>query len=115
MPIWRTRPVEQIPKIEMASWMFIRTELDVVHHVGRNVTEDEGRVSSRVVSFDVNTRVAVTHTGRRYRLIGEPGSDADSDHVFAAWCAANTVLAWNGVTAQVLASGISNACEGLRP
>ena len=112
MPVWRPTPVDAAPQLDMRSWMLIRTECGDVHLVGYNVTESEGRVSSPLVAFDVETRTAVTRSGRRYVLIGEPGSNADASYTFAVWCEISQVAHWANVTEEVLARGLPVPVDG---
>ena len=92
--------------------MFIRTERGDVHLVGYNITESEGRVSSPLVAFDGATRTAVTRSGRRYVLIGEPGTNADALYTFAMWRDISRVTHWEDVTKEVLVRGLPVPVDG---
>lgn len=104
MPFW---PVSDAEHVEMAPWRLVRPRgCADVHVVGYCVSEHEGRVSSAIVSLDLATRVAVTSSGRQYRLRGAAGFDADADHVLAAWCRLNDVQECDDVTDDVLSAAL---------
>lgn len=61
--------------------------VDGDHHINGWATHNrEGHTSSAIQSFDPATRTAITFSGRRYQLVGEPGTDADARYVWEAWC-----------------------------
>ena len=106
MPVWRPTDVDAMPELTVRSWMLIRTETGHTHVVGFNVTEGEGRVSSPLATFEPATRIGTTQSGRRYRLVGEPGIDLDAQYTFAAWCEITRVVRWQDMTNEVLAHGL---------
>lgn len=112
MSLWLTAPVAAIPRIELARWMLICTEVGEVHAVGYNAGASEGRVSSPLLSFDVTQRTGTTRSGRTYALLGPPGVDADAQYVFDAWLRINRVLAWTEVTVDVLTHGLGSVVAG---
>ncbi len=56
----------------------MRTERGEIHFIGYAVDNHEGRVSTAIESLDLAARTGVTHSGRLYELIGEPGRDPDA-------------------------------------
>jgi len=77
-----------------------------MHFVGRIVGED-GRVSSRIVSFDRRSMEGVTRSGRRYRLLGEPGTDGDAEYVWSHWVRINGVSEWTAATPERLEESLA--------
>lgn len=55
------------------------------HFVGYNLVTGDGRVSSRIVSYDKGSRTGVTRSGRTYKLSGEPGTNGDAEYVWSIW------------------------------
>ena len=86
--VWAPTSVDQTPVIELARWSVIRFSDGIIRLVGYNLTEREGRVSSRVVEYDKKARTFTTRSGRRYILVGEPGHSRDGWYVMTS-CYAN--------------------------
>jgi hypothetical protein len=96
MPIWRTLPVDDEPIITLRKWTVFGAlspggdEID--HHFnGYHDAGREGRVSSKIVIFDPQTKVGVTKSGRKYQLLDGPGYNADASYVFDQWVQINNV------------------------
>ncbi len=53
------------------------------HLVG--YADREGRVPSAIQSFDAETRVIETRSGRQYKLHGKPGDHPDARYVWQRW------------------------------
>ena len=85
MPIWETRPVTAQNTIWLSHWTVFEAPDGRRYLVGHNVRDREGRVSTRVVSFDVSSMHAVTESGRTYKLLGCPGHNADGLYVWGRW------------------------------
>mgnify|MGYP001234823167 CR=1 FL=1 len=89
MPIWKTPKVADQPEITIIRWRVMEiTEgrCKGQRHINGYCLENrEGRASTMIVSFDPEKRVCVTRSGRRYRLLGPPGFDADGDYVWQVW------------------------------
>jgi hypothetical protein len=86
MPLWKVGDEEVV---ELRDWgVFEIPSLDQDgrdrHFVG-STDLDPGRVSSRIVSFDPETMIGVTRSGRQYRLVGNPGVNSDGRYVWANW------------------------------
>lgn len=100
MSIWRTTPVSQTPCIELGSWIVYETETGEHHFVGRNLTEGSGRVSSSIQSYDPETKIGTTNSGRKYQLIGDSGIDGDALYVWDHWKDINGVVTFKDVSSQ---------------
>jgi hypothetical protein len=99
--LWKTSSVEETPVVSMGRWSVRQTETGDRHIVGYNITEGEGRVSSKIASFDKETMVATTRKGRKYELRRhDSGVNMDSEYVWQAWCRINEVEDWTDVTEQ---------------
>lgn len=71
------------------------------HFAGYNIVIDEGRVSSKIVQWNSNTKTGITRSGRRYSLIGEVDSlHDDALYIWGIWCQRNGVKTWKDVTAE---------------
>ena len=99
--IWRTTPIDQTPEISLSNWRIYEVENGDRHFVGYNDTEHEGRVSSKIVSFDEATLRGVTRSGRVYQLVGDSGRDGDADYVWSAWRKINSIETFKDVSDSV--------------
>lgn len=77
-----------------------------MHFVGRVVGED-GRVSSRIVSFDRESMTGTTHSGRKYRLVGGSGLDPDANYVRGHWLRINDAQEISAATLDELEAFLS--------
>jgi hypothetical protein len=91
MPVWIVAPIEREPEIKLASWSVRELPGGDRHFVGWNTRGVEGRVSSRIVSFDPEARRGVTNSGRVYELVGDEGTNLDANYVWHVWCGGRTV------------------------
>ena len=98
MSIWGTRTVKVEPDIKLTHWqVFSVPSLDGEgrdHHFSGSAMHsgDPGRVSSRIVSFDSETMIGTTRSGRAYQLVGPPGGRrGDPDYVWNQWASFNKV------------------------
>ena len=91
--LWETRSVEDEPEIILDQWQIFEVDGDR-HFTGYNHAWGEGRVSSRIVTFDAEEKKGITRSGRVYQLAGEPGYNSDADYVLSAW------LSRNGLTRE---------------
>lgn len=91
--IWATTPVDEVPEIVLRQWRVMELKDGDRHFVGYNVTEGEGRVSSKIVTYDPVTKRGVTQSGRVYQLDGSPGYNGDAIYVWNKWQAINEVFA----------------------
>jgi hypothetical protein len=99
--LWKTSCVDTVPEIEIVRWMVVEmTPGNTRHLVGYNITEREGRTSSRILHFDKPTMVVTTNSGRKYKLVGEPGADGDAIYVLTSWCRYNNITSYTDVTEE---------------
>jgi hypothetical protein len=98
--LWKTTPVNDTPVIELERWTVVEVTPPGTdrHFVGYNITEGEGRTSSKIVSYNKETKTGTTRSGRKYRLIGESGIDGDALYVFTGWCRINGVESYKDVS-----------------
>lgn len=92
--IWATKPVDEQPDIQLIKWwVFSVPSLSgegVDHHFnGYNPQNYEGRVSSKIMEFDMETKIGKTRSGRSYQLQGQPSYDGDAFYVYRNWLAMN--------------------------
>ena len=76
--------VEEIPAIRMREWQVFRVD-GADHVIGWNQMFIEGRVSSAIVEFSLNARIARTQSGRIYFLEGPSGYCREAHEVFSKW------------------------------
>ncbi len=86
-----TAPVDEVPEIELARWAVFQLPDGDRHFVGWNLTEGDGRASSKIVSYNKETKIGKTASGRTYKLIGESGIDMDALYVWSYWKIINNV------------------------
>lgn len=87
--IWETQPVEDEPQIILDQWQIFEVDGNR-HFTGYSAMGREGRVSSRIVTFDEETKRGITRSGRVYQLTETgPGFNGDADYVLGAWLHAN--------------------------
>ena len=91
MSIWTPPTVAQAPGLVLSGWRAYKVlipanqGLVTAHLVGYNETDGEGRVSSSLVRFDLESRCGATASGRVYRLTNHEGLGADAEYVWAKW------------------------------
>lgn len=72
------------------------------HVWGHDVTNDEGRASSSIVSFNAQTMTATTRSGTTYQLTGLPGNSRAGRVVWDQWRRASGVVSEFDVTDEYL-------------
>ncbi len=70
------------------------------HIWGHDVTNDMGRASSGIKSFDLDAMTATTHSGTIYKLVGVPGKARSGERAWQNWCRINSVESAIDVTAE---------------
>lgn len=70
------------------------------HILGHDVTNDLGRASSGIETFDLDAMTAKTLSGTVYKLVGVPGKARSSERAWKNWCRINSVSAAVDVTAE---------------
>lgn len=91
MPVWKTTPVDAMPEIQLIEWNVMELPNGDRHFLGWNIVEMEGRVSSKIVTFDQRYMTGVTESGRVYQLLRAPKFNADANYVWQAWCMLNKI------------------------
>ncbi|MCY0856655.1 hypothetical protein [Cupriavidus sp. D39] len=109
MAIWSVLPPSVQPEISLVDWRVFEFPEGDRHFVGYCLENREGRVSSAITVFDCQAASAETASGRRYRLIGEPGQDADAEETWRLWLLFNWRTGAVDVTADFVCS--SNGCS----
>ncbi len=112
--VWQAEPVTTVAEKWLDSWWIIKIvkvashpENFGFHFVGRNIRESEGAVSSKIEKFDPTSMSGVTHSGRVYRLVGLPGSDANAEYVLYHWLKANSACSETATAEFIRQYGIS--------
>ncbi len=68
------------------------------HVYGHDVTNDAGRASSAIRTFNMEAMVATTYSGNHYKLVGAPGHSRVGDYVWDSWCRIYGVVSERDVT-----------------
>ena len=102
LPIWIPPSLANQPGVPLSGWAAFKVLVPEIGHptahlVGFNEHCYEGRVSSPLKRFDVESRCGVTSSGRVYRLLGQPGLNGDGAYVWERW-----VGAWNATVFEEL-------------
>lgn len=105
--IWPIDSVDVRPRVQLSSWRAYevahpRGEALSRHLVGYVLDCDHGQVSSPVVRIDTAARCCVTHSGRVYELVGEPGYNEDAMYVWHRWMEVNVVVDARDLTDELL-------------
>ena len=101
--VWSASPLTEVPEIELTNWQVMQLPHGSRHFVGWNVTEREGRVSSKIVEFDGTTRRGRTSSGRVYQLSGPTGHDGDGAYTWGRWMQRNGAADCTDVSDEVQA------------
>ncbi len=105
--IWPIDSVDVRPRVQLSSWRAYevahpRGEALSRHLVGYVLDRDHGQVSSPVVRIDTAARCCVTHSGRVYELVSEPGYNEDAMYVWHRWMEVNVVVDARDLTDELL-------------
>lgn len=103
MPVWSTATVSEQPDLTIDAWRVLEVPGGAQHLVGFCLERCEGRVSTAIVRLDPRQRIAVSASGRSYRLVGKPGFNRDADYVWRQWVAVNGIKAWADVSPAIWA------------
>jgi hypothetical protein len=90
MSVWRTNPVQKEPIIELHQWKVVEAD-GKRHFVGYSYQGAEGRVSSPIETYDAQSGVGRTRSGRLYQLVGDNGHHDDAEYVLERWCILNRI------------------------
>jgi hypothetical protein len=96
--IWRTTPVDQVPELRLSNWAILELPDGDRHFAGYNLTEYEGRASSKIVEFDGERMRGITASGRVYELVGAPGLTGDGLYVWNQWKRINRVNEYTDIS-----------------
>ena len=107
MPIWKTTSILETPEITLNSWRIFEVSSDLWpkvtrHFVGYNSTDQEGRVSSEIITFDAAESKGVTRSGRVYHLRGKHGFNSEAEYVWNYWKRDNKITHEIDVTSEVI-------------
>ncbi|SMG39871.1 hypothetical protein SAMN06265784_103720 [Paraburkholderia susongensis] len=98
MPVWPPPSVDIEPELALQHWRVMQTEGDERHLVGMRTDTMLARVTSALREFDAHAMVAVSSSGRRYQLVGEPRWTYDTVCLWITWCLKNDVRSCSDVT-----------------
>jgi hypothetical protein len=82
MSLLPSSSIDEQPVIWLERWRVLEANHELRHFVGFSVADQDGRVSTPIVSFNKAERSGVTASGRRYILMGPPGYDDDAEYVW---------------------------------
>ena len=72
------------------------------HAWGHDATNNQGRASSAIIEFSMETMTAKTRSGTRYKLVGLPRNSRIGQSAWVKWCRDNGVVAEQDVTGDYL-------------
>ena len=84
MSIRPSIPVVEQPALTLEHWRVFLAAGNC-HVVAWCVENEDGRVTSPVDKFDAARRLAITKSGRIYKLSGPPGDNGDADYTWQRW------------------------------
>lgn len=108
MTFWKIRPVSELPHVTLELWAVFevddtsRHESVTRHFVGYVSEAQHGQVSSAIQVFDAASMSGITLSGRRYTLLGPPGTHPDTQYIWGVWKARNKITDELDVTEAVL-------------
>ncbi len=80
--VWNVASVADEPELRLISWSIRQDTTGARYFVGVRADDYTGRVSTRIVEFDPETRRGRTASGRIYELLGPPGVDREAEYVW---------------------------------
>lgn len=86
--IWIVDSIEDEPETQLIRWQIFEVNGNR-HFMGYNYAGMEGRVSSKIITFDEKEMRGITRSGRVYQLVDEPGFNHDADYVLSTWLRIN--------------------------
>ncbi len=78
-------PVPMQPTVRLFRWLVVAFPDGARHLVGRHDPAHEDRVSTPVKHVEPGKRLAITLSGRRYELVGPPGTRRDGRWIERIW------------------------------
>jgi hypothetical protein len=106
MSVRRPGDISVEPEAILRNFRVFETETGDHHFAGYNTVIGEGRVSSKIIQWNPDTKMGITRSGRRYRLDGPYDSlHDDASYIWSVWCKHNHVTTiWKDVTNQYVAT-----------
>lgn len=92
---WLGAPVLATPDVYLSEWSaFVcnwgdKPVAPSTHLVGYRSATGKSRTSSAVLSFDPETRRAITASGKVYELVGAPNPQSDARFMRSQWFSVN--------------------------
>lgn len=77
--------IAEQPVVWLERWHVLQADNVFRHFVGFSVADQDGRVSTPIVSFNAVERTGITASGRRYVLVGPRGFDEDAQYVWECY------------------------------
>lgn len=93
MSVWKPTSAQDEPVSRLERWAIFRTPQGDYHFCGYC---GEGRVSSKIMSFDLKALSGRTRSGRLYQLEGRPGLNRDAMYVLGRWIEINGLM-WDDI------------------
>ena len=87
--------VDKEPEASIINWSIraaIFSNGDESHHLLGFVPKKAGRVTSAIYNFSPNLQRIITSSGRKYTLVGSPGTSDDAKYVWDRWKWMNSVV-----------------------
>ncbi len=114
MPVWSPLSVEVESELTLRSWQVMQLPCGDFHLVRYCIENREGRTSSAVEFFDKERLVAMTDSGRVYRLLGAPGGNMDAEYVWRRWARINDANEWTDIGPAIWRE-VQSACAAKAP
>lgn len=101
MSVWKVAPVEDQPDVLLVDWAIMELPDGDRHFAGYEPAYQQGRASSKIVTFDKATMSGVTASGRVYSLLGPPNLSGEGAYVWSRWKDVNDVTEAKNVSDEV--------------
>ena len=101
MPVFESASVDECPEIMLSLWSIRESSDGRRFFVGRDEDEGLGRVSTAIQSFDPQTRVGISLSGRRYVLVGRGGWYRDGEYIWNLVVKGWELGRWTDITPQL--------------
>ena len=104
MPDAASRPARSVadqPSVALANWHCMETADGRRHFIGYCIENVSVRVSTAVTTFDVAQLIAVTESGRAYRLQGPPGANVHALNAWREWADRHGLPPWRAVSQEI--------------
>lgn len=100
MSVWQASPVSVDPVKTATVWRIVRFVFEDGFHSDHIVGYfDSGRISSSLELYDPKTNIAITKSGRRYKLpVDAIGKHPSSEYVREVWKSHNSVVSEEDVS-----------------